>query len=113
MYIAKFCKNSLQQPQGGEFRLEIKANEIHLKRLLFFADCSTGRFNMGKVWLCAGCWGDPEGKRIQRSRLFIEPSEVPCHGEALSPEDIHVSLAKEVLLPQEQGQFLGFLLPFA
>jgi len=43
------------------------------------------------------------------------PSILHClaKGEALSPEDMHISFAKEVLLPQEQGHFLGFLPPFA
>lgn len=45
--------------------------------------------------------GDPEGRRVQKSSLFIDMHPVLQKGESLTLGDMHISLAKEALLPQE------------
>lgn len=107
-----FSKNSLQQPQGGEFRLEVRANEIHPRRLLFLVTAVLADVTRESVALCR-VRGTLKGEEYREADF--SPSLLRClaNREALRPEDRPISFAKEVLLPQEQRHLLGFLPPFA
>lgn len=113
--ITKFSKkNSLQQPQGGKFRFEVRAKEK--KSTLegrFSRDCSPGKFKKEKVWVCAGC-GGPKEKNAGKL-TFCQCVSYIAQGRGFNSWGCAycISLAKKVFLPQKQGHFSGFLLPFA